>query len=190
MGLQSLFSQDVKCERCQTLVKKKSRVLFDPTHQNRYKGTKSMSLCPHCASQQFRESLTSFGNRLVVIEPIPKFNALVTYHTEDMLRLGNSVGMKKENEEFFHDIHELLPSSEARCVECGHPATMTWCPSEIINRDPFTWKINKEFSSKTSSLCSTCLSRRMDSRLSELDIKIEFILPPIKGEGVMCSWEM
>ena len=190
MGILNLFSQETKCDICQTLVKKSSRVLFDPTHQNCYKGAKSMHLCPHCASQRLRESLTQFTDRLVVIEPIPKFNALVTYHTEEMLRLGRYSEMKEENEEFFQDIQALLPSAETGCVECGHPATMTWCPSEIINHDPFTWEINKDYLSKTYPLCPTCLSLRLDKHISDLDLSIEFILPPIKGEGVMCSWDM
>jgi hypothetical protein len=191
MGFKDFFSKEINCARCGKVITKKEAGQYDASHQGKYKEGISQKVCLDCLKELLFENLLRFQDRLVIISPIRNKNAMVTYNFDELLSVKQGNGMMEEqNKQFVYDLRALLPLNTDKCACCGEKATMTYAPSAIINHDPFSWRIIHDESIKTSFLCSDCMTDEMKKVFTEVDILLDFIYPPLSGDGLLCSWEL
>lgn len=191
MGLKDLFRKEHTCEKCGIVFQKSGLAVYDSTHQGKNRNGYSMKVCGNCILDMFYEDIRSFNDLAIVISPIKKFNAFVTYDFETLLNARqNSRSSKLSNDKFVNGLKDLLPLTNTKCSDCGNVASFTWCSPEIVRNDPFTWELRNDSEFQHKYLCKECMIREFGKVIKEGDIKLEFIYPPIKGDGLLCSWEL
>lgn len=191
MGFKDLFNKEINCARCAKVILKKEAGEYDTSHQGKVKDGFSQKVCQDCLKELLYDDLRRFQDRLVVIAPIPSKNAMVTYNLDELLRVnkGNG-GAAKQNADFVKDLRAMLPLETTQCACCSQKATMTYAPSSIINNDPFSWKIIRDESIKSSYLCADCLIEALKKDFIEKDVRLDAIYPPLAGDSQFCSWEL
>ena len=176
-----LFNREVRCEKCGAILLKRELCEYDRAHQGRIKQEKPIKrICNLCMMEMFYTDLQNYKASLVVISPIKKYNAYVTYHFETLFY----------NQDECRSLLELLPSNGEKCTRCGVQAVHTWCAPDVLFRDndPYKWEVNTQ--GKHELLCSVCLIDALKQGLDVLDITLRNIIPPYKGQGVLTPWEI
>jgi len=192
MGLRELFVKEAKCEKCEKTLLKKKLATYDTSHQGKYKNGQSIKICNDCLMQLFYEGLRSFDQTAIVIYPIKKgYNAYAYYDFDSLLNTKFTSNIQREeNISLVSDLTELLPQSDTKC-SCGeNKATYTGCSPEIFNNDPFSWEVNKDTEFEHKYLCKDCLIRELKNKITELDIELDGIFPPIQQKGFLCPWQI
>jgi len=191
MGLKELFIKESKCEKCGISIPKKDLAEYDTTHQGQNKYGNIKKVCNSCLMEMFYDSLKSFNETAVVISPIQGMNAYVTYNFDKLLNTKQSSHtMEENNKKFINELIELLPQNNTKCSCCEDKATYTWCSSELLNNDPFSWEINRYSGLEPIYLCKKCLINKFKEEMEKENIRFELIYPPLKGDGFICSWEI
>jgi len=191
MGFKDIFKSEVTCAYCLNIIPKREAGDFDTTHQGKNKVGSNIKLCQECMRNLLFDNLRHFNDKLVIFSPIASYNAIVAYDFSFLLRVNKNKGLiALENEDFVNELKAILPKDDTKCVECGNKATMTWCPSELINNDPYSWKLVENDTFSVQCLCQTCLIEKLRGSLVDKEYLIKTIYPPLSGDGFLCSWSI
>lgn len=186
-----MFKREVTCAYCFKTISKREAGDFDTTHQGKNKSGSITKLCQDCMRDLLFDNLRHFNDKLVIISPIPSFDAIVSYDFSYLMKVNKNKGLVElENEDFVNELKAILPKDDTKCVSCGEIATMTWCPSELVNNDPYSWKLVESEVFNVQCLCKTCLIEKLRGRFSEEVFHIRTIYPPLSGDGFVCSWSI
>lgn len=182
-----IFDSDAQCEVCKRVLPKKQIAEYDRTHSGRIKGeTKIKRICGGCMTERLFEDIRSFGEPIVFVYPMKKYNAYTTYHFKALIEANNG-NKYDETSELVEGWKSLLPEDGEKCECCGGRTIHTWCSPDAIYGDPFKWAV--DWNAEHRHLCAECLVKELKQKLEEEDIHIRYVYPPVEGSGVVMPWQ-
>ena len=187
------LNKEFVCDKCITIINKKTSCEFDYSHQRRYKNEIEEKLCQNCCIDELVAGLQNNTTKALIVQPSNKFNSYGFYSFKEMTEGSKHSSFNIETDIFCEYLQNLLPKDYDKCKFCSNDAIYTWCDLSIYcGEDLYSFNIPIEHE-KTICVCQNCIGDLFRNKI-EID-KIHFtyvypMIPTINESGYYTPWDV